>query len=275
MNPSLLNRFRGSLLGFKVANFISPEKQILLNWEIINQKIIIDLINNEKISRETCEAIPLILKDSSISPGEFTLIILPLILFFHETESLLYEQLETIKQYNDINPENIEKVMIFRKIINLILNKEKPLLSYLLTISPSLEKIETFLDNRMTLTELKKQFRQKTTLDSNYLLLSLYCFYRTPDNFKLSILQASQFNYPVILGITAAISGAYNGYYGIPVSWRLNISLKDQENLLYQQISQLWAKWAGVDEPLKIIGSIETQVINSLKVNNRHGLQKQ
>ncbi|EAZ89766.1 ADP-ribosylglycohydrolase family protein [Crocosphaera chwakensis] len=265
MNQSLSNSFRGSLLGLKVANLINSEKQTLLNWEIINQKVIIDLIKSETISRETCEKITFICKKSSISSGEFILVILPLILFFHETEALLHEQLEKIKKYNNITQETIEDIMIFRKITNLILNQEKPPLNHLLTVSPLLKKVETFLDNQTTLTELKKQFRPQTALDSNYLLLSLYCFCRTTDNFKLSILQASQFNYPVILGITAVLSGAYNGYSGIPVSWRLNISLKDQENSLYQQISQLWAKWAGVDEPLKIIGSIETQVITSPK----------
>lgn len=264
MNQSLLNSFRGSLSGLKLVDFIHPKKQILFDSEIINQKIIIDLIKDETISKETTKTLSLIFKDLYIHPGEFILGILPLILFFHETETLLHEQLEKIKVCNKITQETIEDVILFKEIINLILNKEKLLVNHFSAISPSLQKIETFLENQTTLTELKKQFRQKPDLDNNYLLLSLYCFCRTPDNLKLSILQASQFNHYLILGMTAVLSGAYNGYSGIPVSWRLNINLKDQENLCCQQISQLWAKWTGVDEPLKVVRPIETQVINSL-----------
>ncbi|ACB52586.1 hypothetical protein cce_3238 [Crocosphaera subtropica ATCC 51142] len=273
MNQSLLNSFQGCLFSPKIANFISHQKPILVNWEIINQKIIRDLIQTETISRETCQGITL--NESPISSGKFVLNSLPLILFFYETETLLYEQLEKIKNHNDITQKTIQDVMVFRQIICLILNQpQQPLINHL-TISPELTQLQAFLNHQTPLTEIKKQFREKTVLDSNYLLLSLYCFCRTPDNYKLSILQASQFNHPVILGITAVLSGAYNGYFGIPVSWRLNITTTNKDDSHYQQISQLWAKWVGVDQPLKILGSIQTQVVNSLEANNRYTLQKQ
>ncbi|MGK7941968.1 MAG: ADP-ribosylglycohydrolase family protein [Crocosphaera sp.] len=262
MSQSLLNRFRGSLFGPIIATRIIEKKTTELNWQIINKKIIINLLNTETIAPETCEAIAL--QDENISSGELILRILPLILFFHETEYLLSEQIKNI----EINQNIINDIMLFRQITNLILNSNNESLKKILTLAPFLEEIQTFLDNHTSLTDLTKKFRQKTAIDNNYLLLSLYCFYRTPDNFKLSILQASQFNHPLILGITATVSGAYNGYSGIPIPWRLTISPEKDYNQLYQQISQLWAKWAGVNDPIKMIKPLETQVINSVKMNN-------
>ncbi len=267
MSQSLLNRFRGNLFGPIIATKIIEQKTTELNWKIINQKIIIDLINTETIGLETCKLI--IPKDEKISSGELIIKILPLILFFHETQYLLSEQIKKIAINNQINQNMIDDIMLFREIINLTLNSNTASLTNSLTHIPFIEEIQTFLENHTSLTELKKKFRDKTALNNNYLLLSLYCFYRTPDNFKLSILQASQFNNPLILSITAALSGAYNGYSDIPIPWRLTISPEKDYQLLYEQISQLWAKWAGVDDPSQMIRPLETQVINSIRMNNR------
>ena len=260
MSQSLLNNFRGILLGPVISQQIIGQKPPKLNWEISNEKIIIDLIQNETISPETCQTI--MSKNEQITSGELILKVLPLIIFFHETEHLLSEQLETIKNHTNLNQQLIQNVVLFRQIINLIFEDKKDLL-------PSLEKVQTLLNNQTPLTELKRQFRQKTILDSNHLLLSLYCFAKTPDNFKLSILQASQFNHLPILAITAALSGAYNGYSGITIPWRLTMSLNNEDNSKEQQITKLWAKWAGVDDPLKTMRPIETQVINPVRINNR------
>ncbi|MDJ0729755.1 MAG: ADP-ribosylglycohydrolase family protein [Crocosphaera sp.] len=267
MSQSLLDSFRGCLLGTTLTKNLKSETKTLLNWEIISQKIIIDLIENETISRETCQLIAS--QDNQLSSGEFILVILPLILFFHETETLLSEQLEKIEKNTNITQQIIEELLLFRQVMNLILKQQNNFLKNIFNLSQSLEKIERFLDHKTSLTELKGQFRQQTVLDSNYLLLSLYCFARTPDNFKLSILQAFQFNHPLILGITATLSGAYNGYSGIPVPWRLTINQENNHDLHDQQIVQLWAKWVGVDDSSKIIRPLETQVINLVRVNNR------
>ncbi len=267
MSQSLLNSFRGILLGPIIAKQIIGQKQTELNWEITNEKIIIDLIKNETISPETCQTI--ISTDQEITSGELILKILPLILFFQETEHLLSEQLEKIAEHTNLTEKVIQEVVLFRQIINLILTKKENLLQNISNLSQSLEKIQTFLNNQTPLTEIKQQFRQKNILDSNYLLLSLYCFARTPDNFKLSILQASQFNHPLIIAITAAISGGYNAYSGISIPWRLTMSLDNENNSREQQITQLWKKWVGVDDPFKIIGPLKNQVINPVKINNR------
>ncbi|MDJ0601670.1 MAG: ADP-ribosylglycohydrolase family protein [Crocosphaera sp.] len=262
MNQSLLDSFRGCLLAPILTKNIKTQTTTLSNWEIISQKIIINLIQNETISTETCQNIAS--QNPSISSGEFILGILPLILFFHETETLLAEQLEKIEKNHKITTE----IILFRQIINLILKQEEDLLKNICNLSQSLEKLQMFLEHQTPLTEIRRQFRQQTVLDSHYLLLSLYCFTRTPDNFKLSILQASQLNHPLILPITAALSGAYNGYSNIPISWRLSIKQENNYDLWEQQIAQLWAKWVGVGDPFKMLKPLETQVIHSVKVNN-------
>ena len=57
MSQSLLNNFRGILLGPVISQQIIGQKPFKLNWEISNEKIIIDLIQNETISPETCQTI--------------------------------------------------------------------------------------------------------------------------------------------------------------------------------------------------------------------------
>ena len=47
------------------------------------------------------------------------------------------------------------------------------------------------------------------------------------------------------------------------------MSLNNEDNSKEQQITKLWAKWAGVDDPLKTMRPIETQVINPVRINNR------
>ncbi|MGK7958077.1 MAG: ADP-ribosylglycohydrolase family protein [Crocosphaera sp.] len=249
MNHYLLDRFRGCLLGTIIVSQINNERTCLENWEIINQKIMSNLTYNETISIETAQEINF--NDAPVNSGELILEILPLILFFYETEILLFEELEKIKQNTKITEQNIEDVMLFRQIINLIFKQENNLLEKISNLSQSLEKLHIFLNSQTLLTELKEQFRQKSILDSNDLLLSLYCFGRTPDSFKLSILQASQFKHPLILRITAVLSGAYNGYSNIPIPWRLSLSSEEKISLKDEQIIQLWAKWKGVDDPLK------------------------
>ncbi|MEL4895489.1 ADP-ribosylglycohydrolase family protein [Crocosphaera sp. Alani8] len=267
MVQSLLNSFRGTLLGPSIASKLIHQKKTQLHWETVNQKIIIDLIQNETISEETSRVI--ISPNKSLIPGEIILKILPLILFFYETENLLCEQLKRIEKNSvNFNQKIIEEVILFRKIINLIIQRKNPLLENICKVSELTQNIHEILNRRTPLTEIKKQFQHKNVLESNYLLLSLYCFSRTPNNFKLSILQAKQFRDPVILGVTATISGAYNGYSGIPISWRLSMGLNQENNLKDEYITQLWAKWVGVDNPSANICPLETQVIKPVKGGN-------
>ena len=75
MIQSLLNSFRGILLGPVIAKRVIAQKQPELNWEITSDKIIIDLIKNETISPENCQTI--ISKDEEMTSGELILKILP------------------------------------------------------------------------------------------------------------------------------------------------------------------------------------------------------
>ncbi|MGB5771299.1 MAG: ADP-ribosylglycohydrolase family protein [Crocosphaera sp.] len=250
MNNSLLDRFKGALLGAIIADRINSPKTSSFNWQMMSQKLIINLIENENISPENWQGIAP--EDLNINSGELILGILPLILFFQETEYLCYEQIKQFAKINNIRQETVDNIMLFRKIINLILtadnNKDAPCQSLkdILKVSPSLQKIQTFLDNKIPLTEVQRHFRQQTILDINSLPLSLYCYCRTPDNFRLSILQASQINCSVITTLTGALSGAYNGFSGIPINWRLALTQEENHTLFLEQINQLWAKWTGV-----------------------------
>jgi hypothetical protein len=267
MNNSWLDRFKGAILGAMIADKVNYYKtsSSSFNWQIMSQKIIVNLIENENIDQENWEEINS--EDLNINSGELILGILPLILFFHETEYLCYQQIKPLEKLKNITQKTVDDIILFRKIINSILiannndNEQSKSLKDILRAAPSLQKTQRLLDNKIPLTQVKQEFRKQKNFNINSLPLSLYCYCRTPDNFRLSILQADRINAPVITPLTGALSGAYNGYSGIPINWRLGINQQQNNHPLEQKISQLLAKWTGVAQYTERTTSIQKQGI--------------
>ena len=136
---------------------------------------------------------------------------------------------------------------------------------------PFLEKIPIFLEKKTPLNEVKLFCRQQEEKDIKSLFLALYCYCRTPDNFRLSILQASQLNCSITTTITGTLSGTYNGFLGIPVNWRLALTQQADYDLWCQQINQLWAKWTGVEDEQKMLTSPFHKTKSQIRLISQQG----
>lgn len=97
-----------------------------------------------------------------------------------------------------------------------------------------------------------KEITRHTSPSYGPIAIACYCFLSTPEDFSLSIRRAILAPQPEITAaLVGILSGAYNGFRGIPFSWywesrELSNSLSG--NLVsdrYQLIDQLFAVWAG------------------------------
>ncbi|MBD2102723.1 ADP-ribosylglycohydrolase family protein [Leptolyngbya sp. FACHB-261] len=72
--------------------------------------------------------------------------------------------------------------------------------------------------------------------------LAFYCFLSTPDDFSLSIRRAVRCGNPasILASLCGGLSGAYNGWTDVPVSWRLRYATEP-----VALADQLLATWAG------------------------------
>jgi hypothetical protein len=122
---------------------------------------------------------------------------------------------------------------------------------------------------------------------SNPALLALAAFLKTPDNYRLSLLQAAQTQVQpsVACAIVGALSGAYNGKAGLPLDWCLALSASsksfasksfvsksfvskplsdarsislllllwevESEMQLLEYANQLFVSWSGVYKPIQ------------------------
>ncbi|MEM8778064.1 MAG: ADP-ribosylglycohydrolase family protein [Cyanobacteria bacterium P01_G01_bin.49] len=283
MNHSLLSRFQGSLFGSLIGPKIIPSEGSFFTWKTLSSTLILKLLENGEISQQDCQEIAGNIQD--LKPGELILGTLPLILFFHQEPSLFWQQIDPLIYHGKIVPSTVEELRCGLEILRLIfsnnfqISEQVNLINHLAKISPplnqSLNQIQSYLAEGTPLTEVIKLFRQKTIEQPTIFPLSLYCFYRTPTDFRLSMTQAAQTSNPTICALTGAFSGAYNSYSGIPRNWHLALEQDQSLSLCYQQISRLWAMWAGVGncalieialENLGITSTVDQQPHLSLKL---------
>ncbi|MEA5510213.1 hypothetical protein VB715_10610 [Crocosphaera sp. UHCC 0190] len=253
---SLFSRFQGSLFGNLIGETLINRERSQFWWRIMSKKVMIKLIEKGEIMSEDWVVISP--EKPSLSSGELILGILPLSLLFYDTPYQFQQQLNPLINLWDIPSETVKEIVFFNDLLGKILNEKlaKNTPVNLLEITDkvplswesSLQKIQEFLDKGTPLTEVNRYFRQQTSPEKTVIPLSLYCFNRTPNNFRLSVLQAVQTGCLLISTLTGTLSGAYNSVLGIPVPWRLAQQIDPDPPLSYQQIFTLWERWAGVDK---------------------------
>jgi ADP-ribosylglycohydrolase len=107
--------------------------------------------------------------------------------------------------------------------------------------------------------------------------IALWSFLNTPDDFRLSVVQAARLRYhpQLTCALVGALSGAYNGLSGLPLDWRCALhrqaapdsaltllwTVASEENLL-QLADQLVAGWAGLYDPAAVNTRANTSTVN-------------
>lgn len=249
MKQSLLSRFQGGLIG----SFIAPQKAGL---------------SNEEHSLSTGEHIAIHAIDTLISQGswqkeawladvtkdgETALAILPLALFFHDHPSLLIKHLQQGMQ--EQSAIDAQLILLWSQALVLALTEKlipTQLLSQLLaqsatastTVRQKLEQAQNYITQRASLTTVVQELACP-------IILALYCFASTPEDFRLCVARASQTNYQpeITAALTGAIAGIYNGCNDIPIAWRCSCTPLINQLALKKRAQQLFAVWSGVYHP--------------------------
>lgn len=187
----------------------------------------------------------------SLSPGATAIAVLPVSLFFHESENQLCLQLQRALSLQQPSTQSASIALALGYAIAQALQEKlnpetliAQIVRYLQTVEQpkadttalmaQLSQVQTLLDQGVTLKAAVTQLlegRSPSALPEAQreqipFALALYCFLSTPEDFRLALLRALQVGYcsTVVATLTAALSGAYNSALGIPIAWRLQLN---------------------------------------------------
>lgn len=201
---------------------------------------------------------------------------LPIALFYHEDWYRLRESLEqTASAWKIACP--ITSTLVVAYTIALALRERlhlDTLIPRLITdlelydrdpqLMQQLNQVQTWVNHKVGIAIAKSQVQTShfDSVEATPVAIALYGFLSTPANFQLSLLRTAQMlqQPQEACAIVAALSGAYNGIAGIPLSWRRALdSANSLSNLLpqlnseaelLQQADLLWAIWSGASDPV-------------------------
>jgi hypothetical protein len=265
MRYSLLNRLQGTLLGMVLAEVFAREQIPQLKsdrWHnclsYFTQSSTRQLINFAKIEiipeRDELNSI------KSLEPNIYQAlaIAVPTALLNHEQETQLVEQLRLAVTTNPTLQTSWEGMLVIGYLISQSLTeklKPKQIISQICNFLPEnavkliqeLEQVQSWINTSAT---LEKVYRHSCQLEVNSVSLAIYSFLSTPEDYVLTVQRALHLgNDPfLICALAGALSGAYNGFGSIPVSWYLG--LDSESELEIEQLSQqILATWSGVYQP--------------------------
>ena len=268
MRYLLRDRFLGACFGVVIAEELSAQENKLregikpqqISWLKINQEIAteIPLHCEQSLSWENLN-LNLMQK---ITVSELALAVLPIILYYHDNlhqlESLLYQN----AQYWRIPPSNLDGILWWSATISLILREKlvpEDLWQQLAmtckifstSFRENLKSLQILFNQGLSIVEITEELSWTVNPGNLPFLLSLYCFFQTPENLSLALKQATKVENRTaeLLALTGFLSGAYSSRTGLPVKWDKFCQNRDD----YQKICQLGRRvfdlWSGVYLP--------------------------
>lgn len=246
MNLSLLNRFQGCLYG----SFLSPQVQdfdaIAVRDSILTE--IIDTLGHSGIiSLEKWQNL------AQNNSKEFPLAVIPLALFRHDYLTGFQNELAILSENQLLSPDDALALFCWGHILSVIVREKLPSANKVEFCLSSLQAVTQGTVGEEYLIGIKQAIQEGYSLErvvetlgvsqlSSAIALSLYFFLDTPEHFELTLKRAALTNSPWVLSFTGALAGAYHGFTGIPLAWRLT-----QTDLTFsERICQFWGKWSGV-----------------------------
>jgi hypothetical protein len=246
MNLSLLNRFQGCLYGSFLNPHVQHSKAIAARDSILTE-IIDTLGHSGSISLEKWHDL------SQNNPKKFPLALIPLSLFRHDYLTNFQDELAIFMENQLINPDDALALFTWGHLLSSIVREKFPSKNKVEFCFASLQAFpqgtvleEYLIGIKQAIQEGYSLQRVVQTLGSSNLssviALSLYFFLDTPEHFELTLKRARLMNNSLILSFTGALAGAYHGFTGIPLAWRLT----QTEPAFSSQIPQFWSQWSGV-----------------------------
>ena len=248
MNVSLLNRFQGCLYG----SFLTPQVQdsdAIAARNFILTEIINTLGHSGSISLEKWQDL------AQTNPREFPVALIPTALFRHDYLTGFQDELAILSENQLISPDDALALLSWGQVLSSIVrekfpsknkNKVEVCLSSLQAFTQGTVWEESLIGIKRAIQEGYSLERVVETLGASELLsaiaLSLYFFLDTPEYFDLTLKRAALIKHPLVLPFTGALAGAYHGFTGIPLAWRLT----QPEPMFPEHIRQFWGQWSGV-----------------------------
>lgn len=269
MQRTLIDRFRGVLLGAVVGNSLGAQTQGKSyqerRWQQSAWSTISDspppllpavllmlygarsLVDQGRwVAQDWSNLCQKVLGDraSDLTNAEIAIAELPIALFFHEENTKQQQQLQqafAILKGNAIDgvwhkdSEFLAVQMIGGAIADLLKERFEPTIAIAQMLKQTetidalwfdqLRQIQTFLENRISLDAVRRDLLKApaATNQGNSIISALYSFLATPEEFRLSLLRGALVSDQPELTCTlvGALSGAYNGWSGIPAAWRV------------------------------------------------------
>jgi ADP-ribosylglycohydrolase len=194
--------------------------------------------------------------------SQAALIALPIILFYHENFSLLAAQLRQNPRYWQYSTVILEDILIWGYILALALREKldaKYLIDQILVgvgakqtpLIEELEQIKTFLTQGKGLGKVVEKLSTQANFSQAAMVLAIYCFATTPEDFYLCIRRASSTGKlaSITTALTGILAGAYNGIAGIPLNWYIPSRTNSVYQAAQQQARHLCQVWSGTYQP--------------------------
>lgn len=282
MPYSLLNRFQGTLLGAAIgasiagplahekphppASSANPVQNGTSDAQVNPTQVAIASIRAwiESGGVPDRQWVSTISRLSPPDPSTFSaaeaMAILPVLLFCHESPSLLRNTLYHILDLLSTPPEikeglfalgyaiaqalrnSLQPTLFIPQLLDILETSETRFAEQLQRVQGLVAEgagLETARD-RLAIAPLASPLPE-----SSPIALAFYSFLSTPEQFQLAVMRATQGSQPPLCALlTAALSGAYNSIQGIPLAWRLAAGQSGKEML--KSSDRLLAAWSGV-----------------------------
>ncbi len=273
MRYSLISRFHGTFLGAMLGESMPFSLEMLpvksLDWlemAIMGAESLIELgkFDLDDWHKRQQQEFAHLNSSLDVLPGAI-LATLPVALFFHENTIKLRENLLDLTKIWGDNPLIRDGILaVGYAIAQSLREKLSPVTLIPQTISfigetstslpQQLSKVNYLLNCQAGLETAQVELIREEKL-INTIGMAFYCFLSTLEDFRLSILRATQNNDSLqgLSAITGALSGAYNSTVGIPVTWQILLveakSAEEGLNRVPQMVKLadvLMAVWSGV-----------------------------
>lgn len=203
--------------------------------------------------------------NSSLSGLDAIAATIPLALFYHENEIKLRDNLQIAVAVGQPEIQDIALAVGYAIALSLqakldsvrLLNQTINFVGDKTTLAQKLFQVKNFLEENAGLETVVTNLKQDSQLSSE-IALAFYCYLSSLSDFRLTVRRVVETRtQPQLIGaITAALSGAYNGYAGIPPSWRQQLcrptpqpgcatSMTSEKEML-KLCDALVAVWSGV-----------------------------
>ncbi|EFA71243.1 hypothetical protein CEP10_07420 [Cylindrospermopsis raciborskii S07] len=255
MRYSLRSRVRGIFLGMLLGETLTNQESVSLGEIAVSgsQSLI-------KWGRLEIEEWWENYQNTTSTAGIIVIAALPLAIFYHEDPDKFKQNLQQFLKLGNADPEERDNALAWGYVLIKCLTETLNTVTLIPetidflgnTTSPlpeSLLKLNNLLKQQAGIVRVGAEFNLQENISHN-MALSLYCFLSSVEDFKLSLLrsnkQAQIFNCYCSM-LTGVMSGAYNSVQGIPVNWKILLSLKPgMDNLseieeLTDNLVRLWS----------------------------------